>query len=251
MVATTTTASCPVALAGAGGATLALLKVQAWVFILQRASRHWLTAWACKHPGALRQGQVWRLVTPTLLHANLAHLLVNGAGLFCLGPVAEAALGPERALLVFFGAGLGANLASYACNPMPAVGSSGAVFGLIGALGAFALRHRALLGEDGSAALAQLSGALALNMAFGAASPNIDNWGHFGGLLSGALLAEAVGPRFVAAGGGPGKRGGAGWGPRQGPLRRGAGRSRFVRLEDRPRLPWLARSAVLRLAEPP
>ena len=229
--------------------TLALLKVQAWAFILQRASRHWLTAWACKHPGALRQGQVWRLVTPTFLHANLAHLLVNGAGLFCLGPVAEAALGPERAALVFFGAGLGANLASYACNPMPAVGSSGAVFGLIGALGAFALRHRELLGEDGSGALAQLSGVLALNMAFGALNPNIDNWGHFGGLFAGVLLAEAFGPRFEPAAAERKGRGGSSAGRRA--AGRKSGRGRVVRLDDRPLLPWLARPASLLLAEPP
>jgi membrane associated rhomboid family serine protease len=38
---------------------------------------------------------------------------------------------------------------------------------------------------------------MVVNLLLGAASPNIDNWAHLGGLAGGALLAFACGPNLV------------------------------------------------------
>jgi membrane associated rhomboid family serine protease len=42
-----------------------------------------------------------------------------------------------------------------------------------------------------------LTRVMVVNLLLGAASPNIDNWAHLGGLAGGALLAFVCGPNLV------------------------------------------------------
>jgi len=62
-------------------------------------------------PSGLREGQVWALLTYTLLHANILHILFNGLGLFLLGRELLPLLGSRRFLSVIVSASfLGAML---------------------------------------------------------------------------------------------------------------------------------------------
>jgi membrane associated rhomboid family serine protease len=54
--------------------------------------------------------------------------------------------------------------------------------------------------------LRQLWHTLLINLLYGLSSPRIDNWGHMGGMVGGALAALALGPRWKATTL-PGKRG--------------------------------------------
>lgn len=162
--------------------------------------------------------QPWRLVTPALVHGSPLHLMVNTFSLSEVGPEVESVCGPRRMLTVYICSAAFGNIASVFFNPSPAVGASGAIMGLVGALGTvLALNDRAFGGRE-RPQLKAIGRVVAANLLMGALSPGIDNWGHLGGLLGGALTASLLGPR----------------------LRREKGR-----LVDSPPLPWLAGDSLL------
>ena len=72
------------------------------------------------------------------------------------------------------------------------VGASTALFGLIAAHAVFILKNRETI-HNASSALRSILSVIALNLAIGLSS-GIDNWGHLGGLLGGALMAWGAGP---------------------------------------------------------
>ncbi len=85
----------------------------------------------------------WRLVTSMFLHAGLEHLLLNMFALFIFGPEIEMVLGKPRFLLLYFLSGVMADIVhSYfilmffpfpTLLTTPAIGSSGAIFGVMAA----------------------------------------------------------------------------------------------------------------------
>ncbi len=133
-------------------------------------------------------GQFWRLATGMFLHGGFGHLIGNCLALYVLGLVSERAWGRARALFIYFLSGLAASFTSALMQPRPAVGASGAIFGLMGAAivffylyrGSFQMRDRRI----GSALL----GWGALQLTLGALTPYVDNWAHFGGLAAGVFL---------------------------------------------------------------
>ena len=90
---------------------------------------------------ALREGRWWTLLSAMFVHGGWSHALMNAAGALAFGtPVARLLAGREGGALPFYlfylACGVTANL-GYAVlnwnNAIPAVGASGAVFGLMGA----------------------------------------------------------------------------------------------------------------------
>lgn len=145
-------------------------------------------------------GEYWRLLTATLLHASLIHIFFNGFALYALGPETERIYGTRRFLALYWLAGLAGSIASFALSPAPAVGASGAIFGLIGGLGVFYYRNRQILGQFGQAQLRGMLAIAGINLLIGfAAQGTIDNWGHLGGLIGGALAGLALAPRLEVA----------------------------------------------------
>ena len=57
-------------------------------------------------------------------------------------------------------------------------------------------RIKDLLGDQSRSGLTAIGQTLALNLAIGMAVPNIDNYGHAGGLLAGGAVAWMIGPRL-------------------------------------------------------
>ena len=145
-------------------------------------------------------GQAWRLLTPLVLHGSVVHLLVNCYSLHNIGPVIERQFGREQFMAVYLGAGLGGNVMSYKMSPNNAVGASGAIFGLVGALGVYLQRHSDLFGSYGERQLQSLMGSIGANALFGLMSARIDNWAHLGGLLAGGAIAFLVGPNLMVVG---------------------------------------------------
>ena len=79
----------------------------------------------------------WTLVTSIFLHADFNHLLFNMFALFFFGSYLERLLGSNRFLIIFIAAGIVGNLGYLvtASNSMiPAIGASGAAYGLMGTL---------------------------------------------------------------------------------------------------------------------
>jgi rhomboid protease GluP len=141
----------------------------------------------------IAHGQTWRLLSAVFIHANLLHILFNAYALYNLGQEIEAFYGPVRFTLLFLFAGLSGSVLSMLLNPHPAVGASGAIFGLIGAEGVFLYRNRQLLGERGRRGLQSMIGIAVLNLLIGLQGA-IDNWAHLGGLLGGLALGWLIGP---------------------------------------------------------
>jgi membrane associated rhomboid family serine protease len=90
-------------------------------------------------------GGYHRLFTSMLLHAGLMHLVSNSLGLLWVGGDVESKFGAKSFLPLYVFSGFCGNALSYAIGPPKiSVGASGAIYGLIGALGFFYYRHRRL-----------------------------------------------------------------------------------------------------------
>lgn len=152
-----------------------------------------------KQNDAIDAGQWWRLLTPMVLHGNLTHLLFNSWALYALGTEAERMYGTLRFLAIYLLSGLAGSIASYVFNPdVLSVGASGAIFGLLGALAAFAFTARTFVGWEASKMqLGQIATLAAINLVFGFVVPNIDNSAHIGGLIVGGISGLALAPRYV------------------------------------------------------
>jgi len=78
-------------------------------------------------------GEIWRFLTSIFLHANLSHLVLNLFALIMFGLILEKLIGSKRFLIIYFSAGILANIFAvfFYSNSL---GASGAIFGIIGAL---------------------------------------------------------------------------------------------------------------------
>jgi len=182
--------------------TLALLLVCAVVHLvsdvyLRGDLQEKLMLWAGNTADTVRAGEWWRLFTAMFLHANLLHLVMNGAALWIFGSAVEKTIGWWRYLVVFLLAGALGNLASaLQAHYDVAIGASGGIFGVIGAFAVgvwrlrspmyFALRRRLLL-------LIVLM--VATDFTIGGLEPQVDNLAHVGGFFAGILIAAALWPR--------------------------------------------------------
>jgi len=77
--------------------------------------------------------QIWRFVSAIFLHGSIMHLAYNMFALILFGLILEKFIGSRKFLLVFLLTGILANLISVNFYES-ALGASGAVFGVIGAL---------------------------------------------------------------------------------------------------------------------
>ncbi len=81
-------------------------------------------------------GDWWRLLSSTLLHADLVHLVLNGICLFMAGVVLEQLVGHARTVVLFVLGGLGGSLLSLVLQKegIVSIGASGAVMAMLAAL---------------------------------------------------------------------------------------------------------------------
>mmetsp|Transcript_42361 Transcript_42361/g.135638 ORF Transcript_42361/g.135638 Transcript_42361/m.135638 type:complete len:162 (+) Transcript_42361:490-975(+) len=95
------------------------------------------------------------------------HLAVNSYSLNNVGPAYENVAGHARLAAVYLGSGVAGNALSYMMSPNPAVGASGAVFGVAGALFAFLVLHRDVLGKGGDRRIENLARIFGINLIYG------------------------------------------------------------------------------------
>ena len=180
--------------------TYALIASCVVLYIAQWLSGGALTnAWLLD-PSAIAS-QPWRLVTSEFLHSTafIPHLLFNMYALFIFGPPLERFLGKARYLALYLVGALGASVGvvliyqlwvvtdhaseswlGVLLGPAFAVGASGAIFALMGAL----LVLRKAMGLQ----LTQILIVVLVNVAFGFIAPGIAWEAHLGGLGVGAAI---------------------------------------------------------------
>lgn len=155
--------------------------------------------WGAKHNGLIVQGQAWRMVTPVFLHLNGIHLAFNMYAIYMIGPQIERYFGHARFLSIYLLSGVYGVLCSFILNPNPSAGASGAIFGLVGTQAVFFYRYRHALGQRGRRLFRSTLTVIAFNLVLTFTTPNIDIWGHLGGLFAGALLGWNLTPRYQAS----------------------------------------------------
>jgi membrane associated rhomboid family serine protease len=148
----------------------------------------------------VRAGEWWRLVTGNFLHGGAAHLLLNGLGLLVLGSLVEMTLGRAGALFVVAASGLGAMAGCYAAGYVHALGASGIVAGLVGALLWTEIRRPESIPATWRIPRWILLAAIAGDTILLAFVPGVAHWAHAAGFAAGAAAASAAAPSLERAG---------------------------------------------------
>ncbi|MBE6471365.1 MAG: rhomboid family intramembrane serine protease [Coriobacteriaceae bacterium] len=130
----------------------------------------------------------WQLVTAMFAHGSIDHLAMNMVSLWWLGTMLEKMQGTVRFAIVYFVSGILGNLAFALLGSSFAVGASGAIFGLLGAVAVLLYRHRS---QPFARAMLQGLGVMIAINVVNSFMPGIALEAHFGGLLAGALI-EAI-----------------------------------------------------------
>lgn len=186
--------------------TYSLMGVTILVFILQLASQYLLGGDLPAYLGMkinelILQGQIWRLLTPVLLHDSsfntnpsfFLHIAFNMYALYSFGKGMELFYGHTRFIILYLLGAISGNIASFYLSGNPSLGASTAVFALVAAESVFILRNRFLFGNNARSALINILTIVGINLFLGL-RPGIDNWGHLGGLIGGFAFAWFAGP---------------------------------------------------------
>jgi len=102
------------------------------VHLLPRVS--WLRLFGLVPGDVFTHFKIWQLATYMFLHAGLWHLAINMLMLWLFGRAIEASWGRGEFLKYYFFTGIGAGLCSFIMNfrsPIPVIGASGAIFGIL------------------------------------------------------------------------------------------------------------------------
>jgi rhomboid protease GluP len=136
-------------------------------------------------PALVAQGEVWRLLSSMFLHSGISHLALNMLSLYFLGSFVEVAFGRDRFFALYLLSGISGGVAYLYFGKFgaPAVGASGAIFGLLGGVLGHSLGRGIFSWQN--PLIRQLLLLLALNLYLGFSIPNISNTAHLGGLAGG------------------------------------------------------------------
>ncbi len=136
------------------------------------------------------QGEPWRLITANYLHGGLLHLLFNCYALATLGPLIEESFGARKFFVIYTVCGVFAFFLSALFSRTPAVGASGALFGLMG----FGIVYGRFRGGRVGRIVADQLLRWVIYSVFMFFMPGIDNIAHVGGLIAGGVLGLLVTP---------------------------------------------------------
>jgi rhomboid protease GluP len=179
-----------------------MLSVALWGYAVYDVD--WLAAYGARINSAIRDGELWRFITPVFLHGSVGHIFFNMYALLSIGSFLERQMGHGRFFLLYFLGAFAGNVFSFLFTGEGSysVGASTAVFGLIGTQAVFFYQNRELFGGQARQAIGNTVFIIAINLFIGL-SPGIDNWGHVGGLMGGAMFAMFASPRWALAGAPP------------------------------------------------
>jgi membrane associated rhomboid family serine protease len=190
-------------------------------FLYQHAlvpRRYFFPAWG--QANGLSPLDLTPFLTNTFLHGGFLHIILNLWTLYIFGPALEDRLGPARFLVLYLLSGVAASVAHAAFNaasPVPVLGASGAIAGVIAA---YAVRFPyawvrvivpilfiplffsipAMVFAGLWFFMQVLQGAGELLSPFGRAA-GIAWWAHIGGFIAGFVLLPLLEPSAAAGAG--------------------------------------------------
>jgi membrane associated rhomboid family serine protease len=157
-------------------------------------------SYASSFPPVIKhKNEFFRLLSATYQHGGIFHLAINMFSLFLVGRFFESIYGKYRFFVIYTVAGLASTFLSYlsrfSFTVTASVGASGSLFGLIGALLAFALINKHKLEPNyRKSLLGNILFIIILNLMIGFNVSGIDNLGHIGGLIGGLAAAFVIQP---------------------------------------------------------
>jgi membrane associated rhomboid family serine protease len=193
--------------------TLNLIIANVAVFLLEAAGMplfEWFALWP-PH-GSLSQAPdfaPWQLVTYSFLHGGFAHIFFNMFALYMFGSEIERLFGSRFYALYYFAAVVTAAITHLVISawmgaaPVPMVGASGGIYGLLLAFGIYFPHRRVMLLFPPIPMPAwlfvTLYGLIELYLGVTGSGPGVAHFAHLGGMAAGyALLVfwrRRAGPR--------------------------------------------------------
>ena len=160
----------------------------------------WLELFGARINEFILAGELWRLLTPALLHGSPTHIFFNMYALYSFGTSLERYFGRGRFFALYVLGTFAGNVASFLFSDGYSVGASTAVFGLIGAEAIFLYQNRKLLAGHFRSAIGNVIFIIAINLFLVGSLPGIDNWGHVGGLVGGLMFTWFASPLWEIEG---------------------------------------------------
>ena len=146
-------------------------------YVISQNSLDYLYMWG----DGVAQGQWYRMITSVFFHTAILHIAMNMWSLWIIGPALEQLLGRWRYLGLYLVSGLaGSALQLIVAPDTAALGASGAIFGLLGALVVLQRKRGYQLGP--------IVAILVVNLVATFAIPGISWEAHVGGLVAGLLV---------------------------------------------------------------
>ncbi len=185
--------------------TLIIINVVVYLFVmimglfrgpLGVSYRDLITSYGAVSRLALSNGLIYTPLTALFLHGNLMHILFNMWALFQLGHIVEGVYGMKWYLIFYFITGISGSLSAAAFSNASTIGSSSAIFGLVGILFTLGLK------DDTPVALRSITGysllpIILINLFLGFSIPGISNAAHIGGLVAGAIIGWFAKPAYA------------------------------------------------------
>lgn len=142
----------------------------------------------------MSDGEYYRFLTSMFMHGGISHIVSNMIFLVALGEMLERAIGHARFALLYMLSGIGGGIFSVINAVLSqefytAVGASGAIFGLIGAMLVLVIIND---GHYEGISIKRMVFAIVYMVYSGMQSEGIDNAAHFGGLVFGILIMAAM-----------------------------------------------------------
>ncbi|MBI9091395.1 MAG: rhomboid family intramembrane serine protease [Desulfobacterium sp.] len=132
----------------------------------------------------------WSLIAANWLHGSLVHIIFNMTALLQIGPLIIREYGLSRMITIYTLGGVAGFFLSYLAGVTVTIGASAAICALIGAALYFGKSRGGLWGQ---AVYKQTRGWVLGLALIGLMIPNINNWGHGGGVVAGIALGWLLG----------------------------------------------------------
>jgi len=134
----------------------------------------------------------WSIISASWLHGSLIHIIFNMIALLQIAPLIIREYGISRMISIYILGGIGGFYLSYLAGVSVTIGASAAICSLIGAALYFGKSRGGIFGQ---AIYKQTTGWIISLVVIGLVIPNINNWGHGGGVVSGIALGWLLGYR--------------------------------------------------------
>ncbi len=173
--------------------TLVLIAINVLVFLagITPQLNERILIFGAAFPAQILNGEWYRLVTSLFIHSGLFHILLNMVALWILGSQLEQLIGRVWYGLLYMACGIagGVVFVLMATQNVPAVGASGGIAGLFGAILVVVIRKRGT--PQGALILRQLLLLLVLNIVI-SLLPGIAWQAHLGGVIAGFGIGFAI-----------------------------------------------------------